>query len=71
MEVNNQKIIEKYQQVLATRSHDVLVMTLAIEQLEAENLELKRKVAEFELKERNYHIAQKEAHPPMSKEEAQ
>ncbi len=52
MEVNNQKIIEKYQQVLATRSHDVLVMTLAIEQLEAENLELKRKVATLESNER-------------------
>lgn len=35
-EVSNQKIIDRYRDLLANRSHDVIVMNLAIDQLEAE-----------------------------------
>lgn len=39
-EVPNQKVIEKYRDLLTTRTHDVIVMQLAIEMLEQKVAEL-------------------------------
>lgn len=39
-EVPNQKVIERYKELLSQRTHDVIVMNLAIEILEARVTEL-------------------------------